>query len=87
MGAKFLAVLEGRKRASVFEMKTRITVSLRLKKREQSAQSPNRQALGMRWQQFRGGGEMPGQSLASSRWGWGGEEKKEEQEEKLETLP
>lgn len=56
MGAKFLAVLEGRKRASIFKMKARITVSLRLRKREQSAQSPNRQALGMRWQQFRGGG-------------------------------
>ena len=46
MGAKFLAVLEGRKMASVFEMKARITVSLRLRKRQQSAQSPNRKLWG-----------------------------------------
>ena len=87
MGAKFLAVLEGRKMASLFEMKARITLSLKLRKREQSAPSPNRQALGMKLAVFLGLWEIPGQSLASSRWGWGGEEKKEEQEEKLETLP
>lgn len=57
MGAKFLAVLEGRKMASVFEMKARITLSLKLRKREQSAPSPNRQALGMRWQYFRDWGK------------------------------
>lgn len=37
MGAKFLAVLEGRKMASLFEMKARITLSL---KEEERAVSP-----------------------------------------------
>ena len=56
MGAKFLAVLEGRKMASVFEMKTRITVSLRLRKRAVSPVS--KQA-------------SPGHEVAAVS-GWGG---------------
>ena len=66
----------------MFEMKASLSEA---EEERAASPSPNRRALGMRRQQSRGR-ETPGQSLAFLRWGWGGEEKKEEQEEKVETL-